>query len=348
MGEKQNLKPQRKWPRVLIGIGVGILVAGLDYYYHHSPQDSLVARIVEWLSRGIVSAVASALLLEVWAFSRQSEDLSNAVSSLTQELDSFKDRVFTDERIIFARPQLSKGNGKPVLVLGIENVDPVPEALSYTPQSGGRKWTRSISILRFDRIQDLLFSRDYLKHFFSLRHKTKTTSRILIINDRPRSTDAVRSFLQISEQFGIHTFVYRKSEFYGMLECLNELLPDDANAIREVLNGNPELNIMVKEESQFKEWMGGTTTIEAEAEYILRYLTSGERREVVTRAPGARGSIVGTIPSRHVKWVLRLMAAALKESRRGVSGFERIISDGQNPENYWSCRNLRSLKANWE
>ncbi|HEX7181437.1 MAG TPA: hypothetical protein VF756_06310 [Thermoanaerobaculia bacterium] len=362
MQDVQEAKP-RRWVRLVISLLVGLATAYIDYCSRQKAGGLISPQAAEWASRGIISAIAAALLGEVWAFKTSLDELAkkvtlngdkseNLTAGLMSQLQEIKDSTFGDERIIFARQQLSR-ESRVVSVLGIEAVDPVPEALTYAPQCGAfKRWRRSVSLLRFDRIQDLLFSKSYLDHFFSLAQRATETYRILVINDKPRSADAVRSFLQISASFRVKTYVYRKSEYYAMLEFIAGLVPDreDAVRVREILSGNPELNLMTNRDVEFQGWEPGTLVTPAN-DYVLRYLSSaGGRREIVTRAPGQRGLEVGTIPSCQVAWVLRIMDCALRgDSRLGLSAFERTIAEnGPAPENYWSRYNLEMVRPKKE
>jgi len=333
---KENTRETGNWGPRVQGILMGTIVSCLSYFGGPQVQNSPYKKIIESLITGAVAAV----LMELVA---QGKVLLSKIESLSNKHDSLEEKIHNDERIIFARPEHRRTSE--FSIVGIEDVKPVPLPLPYKPQCGEEKWEQSFSLLRFDRIQDLLFSKDYLKHFFALVEKSNHKSRILIVNDIPRSRDAVRSFLQISKELKIHTYVYRKGELYGMLKSVRLLVANkkEGEQACEILDGNPELNLMVNDRAQFQQWASGNVT--READYVLRYVAAS--REVLTRGPG-KLSQQGEMPYKRVACILRLMSAGIQDDREGLEAFEAILVGKQLPENFWSREKLMWLKTHFK
>lgn len=332
MQAKTDKQRSNKWILIVEDLGVGTFVAVLFYIANTKVQNSLLKIIIETVLTGAITLLVVKIL-------RQGRTVLSEIESLSSKHDSFEERMYNDERIIFARPEHSRSSR--ISVVLIEDVPAVPSVLNYSPQCEKKNWARSISLLRFDRIQDLLLSRDYLEHFFSLGEMTDDQTRILIVNDRPRSKAAVKSFLQISRGLKIRTYIYRKSEFYGMLDCVRELVTDKkvAQQVREILEGNPELSLMLDNPDKFKEWTSGVVT--PENDYLLRYLAANG--EVLVRGPGEL-SKMGRVPFNGLLQVFKLMFNALHQDREGMAAFERVLAPNQIPENHWS-RTALGLKV---
>lgn len=330
---RQRRVPERWSPRLIFEFVVGAFLAtGIAFYEVNHGEKTFSSEIV---LEGLVHTLVVMVLLE----------LINTAHSL-EKAQTVLHRVHNDERIIFARQNLTN-NSAPVSVVGIEAVPVVPELLPGP--IGGGEWGQSISFLRLDRVQDLLFCEKYLDHFFALRAGAKSKSRILIIRDpsRPHHDQAVHAFLRISMGAGFATYVQRESEFNAMLMTIPELVGKGkqrvALVVSQILVGNAELNVMVEGDDEPGEWTSGA--VSKEQDYLLRYVGD---RGVKERCPGERrgANNHGPVPHAVVKWVLRLMASGL-QPKRLVESAEDIPAKLANAT-LWSREELVALKKNRE
>lgn len=331
MSIKENKWWSGKWASIVVSIIVGPIVGLIYAKAINQIQNSPNRVFYESLLTGIVATIVADIMLKQWQIFSKTEDLSRKLAEIERD-------VLSDERIMLARSKDNRSSEVSVIV--VENVGIVPGELSLLPQCGNPMWKCSISLLRFDRMQDLIFSTHYLKHFFSLRNKSETQSRILIINDVPRSRIAVQSFLQISEAVGINTYVYRKSEFYNMLEYTRRVVDKKGNQkLQEIFQGNPELNVMVDDPDKFEEWTGALAVISPETDFVLRYMAPNG--EVLTKRPNRQFS--ENASHSNTLLTFKLMSIALTEERKGLPAFERILNKDHRPENPWSLENLKRL-----
>jgi len=257
-------------------------------------------------------------------------ELVRAVHGLEKadhRLDDLEKLIFSDERIIVARREPVRDR-REFAVVGVEVLDSgqLPQSLKPSPHNG--KWALTISVLRVDRIQDLLFSPEYLNHFLTLHLFTEKQFRILIINDKPRSEAAIRSFLQMSEQIPppnrIRTYIYLKSEFYQMLNCVDRRLSrTEADEIRKIMDGQPDLSLMRDESDQPM-----PVTMTTQDDYILRY------RDDTVLEFGSRLPVTKKIHC--VDHIHKLMHVAIKEpGREGVANLQKVL--GGSIPNPWFC-----------
>jgi hypothetical protein len=307
--------------------------------------EALLTALGAWIFAHVL-AEAAALREAVKEFDRKIAVLTTELTDTKGQLISFENLIISDERIIYARDEPHRKAGK-IAIVGVEAYELNLNKKRLPPQSGADTWAYSLSILRFDRIQDLLFSRAYLEHFFALRKTTVMQERILIVNDVPRSAEAVHSFLQISRELKIGTFVYKKREFYRMLEDLHDLMSHakkgELEALRCIFRGNPELNVMVEKPSQLKPWSRGRD-VRLEEDYLLRYLNE-QNEEVAMRRPGDHAE--EKIDFLQVERLFKLMHHAIQDGRGEPEAFDAIYHRRELSENYWSAEKLALLGPDW-
>lgn len=267
-------------------------------------------------------------------------EIRNTLKPLTAKIEEIVGLVSTDERIIFA----PRGQ-KEMHVIGVE---PYDRTLNEhpRPQSGSDKWGNSISILAFDRMQDLIFSHQYLKHFFALREQSSKSNRILIVKDGARSLRAVSAFLEISQGLKINTYIYKASEFEKMLDDLRSLISpaSELDEVRTILRGNPELNLMVDKPNDLVEWKAGRSPITLQQDYALRYLKPPDTLAVL-------GLANDQVPMRFIqlKRIFWILSAALNESRKGTDALHSLCNGGVNPANPWSGEHLQTwARSGWK
>jgi hypothetical protein len=315
----------RLWYEFVVG---AFLATAIAFY---EVNRGLVPLTDEVFLEGLVHSLVVFVLLELIHTGQSLE----VAESILRAVDD-------DERIIFARQNLST-NSAALSVVGIEPVPIVPELLAR-PTCGG-EWAQSISFLKLDRVQDLLFCEKYLDHFFALRAAANTKSRILIIRDPPRANhdQAVHAFLRISIGTGFATYVQRETEFNSMITAIPELVGRNkhevALAVSQILLGNTELNVMVEGDNEPTEWNSGP--VNKDQDYLLRYTGDGGVKE---RRPGDRRTANNHGPLDHseLKWTLRLMATGLQDKRR-VETADDIPAKLANAS-LWSRNELVSLK----
>jgi hypothetical protein len=347
--EKQSsLTPLIRW---LLEPGLAVFIGYLFYYFKRHPESA-----EKDLAEAALTSVAAFLMAELLRrslalgqiakrFEVKIENMLGKFTAVEGQVFRMQEQIISDERIIYAREEPQRR--AKVAVIGIETYELNLNKHRFDPQCESDKWRNSISILKFDRIQDLLFSKAYLEHFFSLRRKSVAQKRILIVNDIPRSAEAVQSFLQISKELGISTYIYKKSEFHQMIENLSELITeiDDLSTMRSILKGNPELNLMVDEPRQLQEWKH-SFPVSTNQDYLLRYLLVEQNSDVITRRPGDHANEI-PISYKHIERLFKIMHAALQPAR-GEEVFDAIYKNQQLTENYWSRANLGLLKATWK
>jgi hypothetical protein len=335
------------WRRILIEPIVAIAIGWAFYYFkkHPGAEEAVFAEAV-------ITGLAAALIAELLGgilslsgmatvFQSQIDGLAGEIRALGTSLSDLNNEITNGDRVIYIKRHDSK-----IAVIGIEEYQLNFNTENQPEPSVGGKWQNSISILKFDRIQDLLFSKSYLEHFFALRLRSVHQNRILIVNDKPRYAEAVHAFLEISQGQKISTYVYKKSEFYEMLKHLDILTQDgaDLRLLQSILAGNPELNVMVDDPTGFQTWSPGRK-VNRDEDYLLRY--QNEQNEIIERRPGDN-HLGQRIDYRHVANLFRVMHAALQPARKGRGVFDAIYLKQELPESIWSQQNLASIKPFWK
>lgn len=304
------------WVRMLLELPLGVAAAAVAFRsFHHSIKEFSYDDIGEAMIHTLFVVLAIELV-------RTAHRLQRA----EVRLKDLSDFITGDERILIARNE-PISNRREISVVAVERLDSgqLPQLLPLGPFG---KWAVTISVLRVDRLQDLLFSPKYLKHFLTLHTSTQRQYRILIVNDKPRSEMAIRSFLQMSEQMPeqdrIRTYVYLKSEFYGMLDCVDRrLAPTKAKELRRIMEGQPDLSIM-RDESALVEPLQMTST----DEYLLRF------RQKTVQEFGSQ--LPNKLNIEYVDYVHRLMHAAIRENgREGLGNLDRVLKGSVT--NPWKC-----------
>lgn len=188
------------WLRLLLELPLGIVAAAVAFRsFHHSIKDFSYDDVGEAMIHTLFVVLVFELI-----------HTAHRLQKAEFKLRDLADVIGGDERILIARSEPLRYR-REISVVGVERLDSrqLPRPLPLGPFG---KWAVTISVLRVDRLQDLLFSPEYLKHFLTLHIATSKQFRILIVNNEPRSEAAVRSFLQMSEQMReedrIRTFIY--------------------------------------------------------------------------------------------------------------------------------------------
>jgi hypothetical protein len=312
------------WARLSIELVIGAVLAVAVFRATHEDFEHFEGKEVVM---GILHALFAFAVFEIGHTAYRLA----LVESKLKKLDS---AITDDERIILARSEPFKDR-PPVSIVTVELLDrgQLPQALPLAPQD--RKWAITISVLRVDRVQDLLFSTDYLRHFLTLHTSTEKQYRILVINDRPRSEAAARSFLLMSEQMPeadrINTYVYLKSEFYRMLHCVEvRLSPKKASAVGLIMVGQPDLSLTRNESDQDL-----PIKMTNADDYLLRY------REKSVKVFGSQ--LPNRINIDYVDCVQKLMHVAIRENGRlGLVNLDRVLC--RSVPNPWECDDLKFLQ----
>ena len=304
------------WTRLLGDSLAGSIAALILHILQHGFVKPSAANITE----GLLHALIVALVIEL-------VHTAHSLSEMGAKLEELYRRITGDERILIARTEPLEDR-REISLIGVERLDSRQIPAPLERPSPTEEWALTISLLRLDRLQDLLFSTDYLKHFLKLHEATKKQYRLLVVNDKPRpgSEAAIRSFLQMSDTLGIETYVYLKSEFYEMFKCL-DTVPRAARAtaaiVKQIMDGQPELSLMHDDSTK-----GTPDTVTDTENYKLRFRDKSGR--IVDLGP----SIIPAIPIKRIDWVHRLMHVAIRESsRRGLDGFSRVL--GPSCTNPW-------------
>jgi hypothetical protein len=269
----------------------------------------------------------------------KSRSIASAADSAQSGIADLTQRIIEDERIIFLRSSPhSLHTPRDIQVIGIEHPgtvpDELPKPLSCAGESG--EWGLSVSILRFDRMQDLLFSGPYIIHFVKLSRAAKHSARILIVNDEPRCRSAVSAFLHFSEGLEIATYIYTKREYYAMVDAVRRATwLSKFRFLPQILKGNPDLSIAVETFAEFvPQPVSRTADIEPKSDFLIRFMD--DTREIQTwDARNADGAVVDPMAA--------IMKLAMHESRKGSGVFEKIIaSSGGRPENRWTSKHIKA------
>lgn len=315
-------RPTPYWTRILTDALWGVIAAfGLHIFQHGFVEPS-----TQHLAEGVVHALVVALLAEV-------VHTAHSLSEMSAKLEELYTRITGDERILWARTEPLEDRQE-ISLIGVERLDSRQIPAPLDPPAPQEQWALTISLLRLDRLQDLLFSTDYLKHFLTLHEATKKQYRILVVNNKPRrgSEAAIRSFLQMSDSLGIATYVYLKSEYYEMLKCLEKVpraAKPTAESVKLVMDGQPELSLMHDDSNK-----AATDPVTADENYKLRF------RDRNGRIVDLGADHIPQIPLAKIDWVHRLLHMAIRENgRRGLDGYSRVL--GTSCTNPWEDCNGR-------
>ena len=317
--------------RLFLELLAGALFSLIEHIVFSQFPQPLVERLFEGARHALIALLALELCHTAFWLERVEGTIHRSLKLMQNGIDSLAVRVLNDERILVARDE-PKDSRRDISVVTVEGLDegrlpPVLKKLS----DASPPWTVTISLLRMDRLQDLLFSPSYLNHFLTLHKATAQQRRVLIVNDRPRSKAALCSFLQMSTAQDIDTYVYLKSEFYGMLFCIEEhLAATKALEIRKILEGQPDLSLMFSEPQL-------PAVITSSHEYLLRYDCLPHYGE---RGIAQFGRHLGrAAPQGYLNCVYKLMrVAASEDSRKGSGNLAAILAEGgPNRTNPWKC-----------
>ena len=165
------------WTIFALFVGMFLMLFGTAF------ETSLVITLLLTFSEFAIEALVS--------LSKQENDITS-IRTIVEEI--------TDgERII-------KTSQEKAYILDASNSNPAPPPVRK-PTRG--KWNRSISILRYSALQDLIFSPKYLGHFFGLPSRADHTQRILVINEKLRHPLAATAYCMISRHLEIDTYLMR-------------------------------------------------------------------------------------------------------------------------------------------
>jgi hypothetical protein len=317
---RDDREERQYWARLLGELGIGVLVASALHLRHHGAA----LPSLEDIATGLLHTLGVALVLELC-------HIPFALSKMENKLEELNELITEDQRTIFARAEPLE-RAREISFIGIERLPSGEIPLPLTRPERGGEWALTISLLRLDRLQDLLFSTEYLKHFLKLHDASKKQYRILVVNDKPRqgSEAAILSFLQMSETLGIGTYSYLKSEFYEMIKCLDKVkhAKPPARKLQEIMNGQPELSLM-HDDSNERE----PNEIKAGEDYKLRY----RNENGVIDEFGPRDA--AEMPIDRINWVHRLLHVAIHKGgdRRGLEGLPRVITGKICPNPWANC-----------
>lgn len=312
---------------IVIEIGVGLIAGIVANYLTRRSQEAkpedFGEQFVAFFFHTVMVIIVLALGRSAHTLERIEESIDRKIKDSIQELRSsharLNDTIDNDERIILARTEpLPRRNEMTVVAVERLSEGGVPEPLP-APGAGKTQWAETISVLRFDRLQDLLFSTDYLRHFLTISEHTKRQYRLLIVNDRPRSEVAVRSFLEMSDRLKIPTFVHRKGEFYQMLADLERLgVAGYGPEVRAILHGQPDLSTLEESQRVFQD-----------DNYLLRYR---DERNGPVKSYGRSQTLKAA--AAHLGIVAQVLRLGLREDRRGLGCLSAVL-EGQKV-NPWS------------
>jgi hypothetical protein len=319
-------RPTSWTARVLLHAFFGCLAAEILFLAEHGWVQPTWATFREWVTHAFVVALFFALIHAAYSF----EHIADKLAQLDHKIEELRN----DERIIIARAEPLEER-REIAVIGVErlNAGQIPTPLERP--SSTEQWSVTISLLRFDRFQDLLFSIEYLKHFLKLLDATKNQFRILIINDKPRagSEAAIRSFLQMSQTLGINTFVHLKSEFYEMCGHLDAIpwrsrRRTKAKRVRHVMEGQPELSLL-------RPFPDAETpaAVTRDEDYKLRFRDG----RIFDVGPTTEEVDVGDVDA-----VYGLMRLAIQDNcRLGLDGMDSVL--GKSCTSHWSRSKIRAV-----
>lgn len=171
-------------------------------------------------------------------------------ATLTQQSETMKvvsDRMFEvleTERLMMA----NSGNmDKKLLVMCADVNTPSPDHEKTRLKADGL-WDLTISILQFNAFQDLLLTEKYLNHFLSVRDRTRKEVRIIVTNKKLKHLAALLSYLKISGQLGIDTYIFHEEDFLRYVkQCEEEAREGTGPMVGVFLRGMGELNISEQE-----------------------------------------------------------------------------------------------------
>lgn len=306
--KRRGTKQPPYWIRLLWELLAGVIAALIL----HLLRRGFASPSVENTTEGLIHAFLVALTLELC-------HTAHSLTAVRVTLGELYERITNDERILFARTEPLE-RARDISLIGVERLPTGQIPAPLEPPPGGGEWALTISLLRLDRFQDLLFSTEYLKHFLKLHQATKKQYRILVLNDNPRagSEAAILSFLQMSDTLGIETYNYLKSEFYGMIRCLDKIKHADqstARDVQEIMNGQPELSLMHDDSVKSE-----PSALKADDDYKLRF------REENGRIVECGRDKTEWMQVDRLDWVHRLLHVAIRVGdRRGLESFPRVL-----------------------
>lgn len=337
--------------KFLFSFGAGVFVAVVSYSADSSASawDALLNAMLRGLISGGIALTVNVII-----------ELNTNLQTLKDDFALLKEGVMENDRIILAQKGLSGETGK-VMLVAVEEIAVVPDDDLPTPEKLFNvtlpKWLKTFSILRADRLQDLLFSEGYLDHFFSLSDFTQSQLRILVVNNKVRYKESVSRFLQMSEKLGIGTYVYTKSEFYEIRDCLRGLSPalltsradrsifkQNRELLCDIFVGNPELSVAVNSVNELVEYSSLTIPPQSNAElFVLRY----ERNmQILRRFTSMRTQSASHIAFPIVRSTFTLFDEMTRNGdRKDRNGLARVLSD-KAPENLLGAKYIKSLGLN--
>jgi len=351
--QRRKSQPLPYWVSLVIEVAIGMLAGFVAYHVTHEGQKPDEENLFRELGTFLIHTLFVMIVLEMGRSAHKLENTERSVQrafeQLTKDTNARLDKVDqtvadscrnlatshsqltkiidNDQRIILARSEPLEAR-KEVAVLGVERLDRGELPTPLKPPDKGTKWEETISVLRFDRLQDLLFSTEYLRHFFELSRATKHQYRLLIINDTPRSEVAIRSFLEMSDRLDIPTYVHLKGHFYRMLSTLEAVLPKaDAEEVCLVLQGQPELSTIFDPRN-------GTFT---EDNYLLRFRVDHGKGPV--RAYGRNQGPHKSLD--RIKIIHKIMQLGIRdEERKGLDHLAGVLRN--NRTDPWSRESLEA------
>lgn len=167
-------------------------------------------------------------------------------STVISRLESQFFDIAETERLILA----TAGNAeKQLLVMCADINTPNPKNSSYKSLARG-KWACTVSILNVSAFQDLLLTPDYMDHFLAGNNRSKKQIRIIVTNRKLKHLTALVTFLKISSELDIETYIFYEEDFFRKVD---EIERSDAQGtgveIGKFFRGMGELNLSTSLES---------------------------------------------------------------------------------------------------
>lgn len=118
------------------------------------------------------------------------------------------------------------------------------------PKTCAGPWKLNISVLVYDRFQDLIFSPIYINHFFHLAGAAADLNRIVVVPDNIRFFEPIVTFLRMSAGINIKNYIFYQSNLNKVSDILNKSGIDGIN-IANYLGGQVEFSVNCEKMTDF-------------------------------------------------------------------------------------------------
>lgn len=220
------------------------------------------------------------------------------------------------------------------------------------PLGESKQWAHSYSMLWGTRLQNYMFSSEYLQHFKQLQERTLGSARrILIVDtDRPRSQAVVELYMHMSMFCGYATYIYTVKEFYKVMAAVEENIYEVAkrtplksiwrhkingqhiqkikNNIRFGLLANSEMCAMFDDESKLVKKISRSDV--NDYDYMFRYYEREGNRVVSIGNPDRHSDEIGVASSKfslfEVRCIYSIMRCAISPLCKDMHGYKRVYN----------------------